>query len=320
MTTANLTQDGLFAVIKTNQGDITLELEFEKTPLTVTNFVGLAEGKIKNDAKAAGEPFYDGIVFHRVIADFMVQCGDPEGTGRGGPGYRFDDEIVADLKHSEPGILSMANAGPGTNGSQFFITHVATPWLDGKHTVFGKVIEGMDVVNAISQGDRIESVSIVRNGAAAEAFEANSESFTALQKSAGERARKAQEEAQASQWAIVKEKYGETEITESGLRYIVHEAGEGDSPKKGDKISAHYTGYLLDGSKFDSSVDRNQPFEFSVGQGQVIQGWDEAFLSMKKGEKRTIILPPELGYGERGAGGAIPPNAILVFEVELLSF
>ena len=320
MTTANLTQDGLFAVIKTNQGDITLELEFEKTPLTVTNFVGLAEGKINNDAKAAGEPFYDGIVFHRVIADFMVQCGDPEGTGRGGPGYRFDDEIVADLKHSEPGILSMANAGPGTNGSQFFITHVPTPWLDGKHTVFGKVIEGMDVVNAISQGDRIESVSIVRNGAAAEAFEANSESFTALQKSAGERARKAQEEAQASQWAIVKEKYGETEITESGLRYIVHEAGEGDSPKKGDKISAHYTGYLLDGSKFDSSVDRNQPFEFSVGQGQVIQGWDEAFLSMKKGEKRTIILPPELGYGERGAGGAIPPNAILVFEVELLSF
>jgi peptidylprolyl isomerase len=320
MTTTNLTQDGLFAVIKTNQGDITLELEFEKTPLTVTNFVGLSEGKINNDAKAAGEPFYDGIVFHRVIADFMVQCGDPEGTGRGGPGYHFDDEIVADLKHSEPGILSMANAGPGTNGSQFFITHVATPWLDGKHTVFGKVIEGMDVVNAISQGDRIESVSIVRNGAAAEAFEANSESFEALQKNAGERARKAQEEAQASQWAIVKEKYGETEITESGLRYIVHEAGEGDSPKKGDKISAHYTGYLLDGSKFDSSVDRNQPFEFSVGQGQVIQGWDEAFLSMKKGEKRTIILPPELGYGERGAGGAIPPNAILVFEVELLSF
>jgi peptidylprolyl isomerase len=306
--------------MKTNKGDILLQLEFEKTPLTVTNFVGLAEGKIGNDAKSAGEPFYDGLIFHRVIADFMVQGGDPEGSGRGGPGYQFDDEIDPELSHTGPGILSMANAGPGTNGSQFFITHVATPWLDGKHTVFGKVIEGQDIVNSIAQGDKIETLEIIRKGEAAEGFVATDDSFKSLQAGASERAQNAQKKAQEEQWKAVETKYGEAKVTESGLRYIVHEEGEGDSPKKGQTVKAHYTGFLLDGTKFDSSVDRGQPFEFSVGQGQVIQGWDEAFLSMKKGEKRTIILPPELGYGERGAGGVIPANAILVFEVELISF
>jgi peptidylprolyl isomerase len=250
----------------------------------------------------------------------MVQGGDPEGSGRGGPGYQFDDEIDPELSHTGPGILSMANAGPGTNGSQFFITHVATPWLDGKHTVFGKVIEGQDIVNSIAQGDKIETLEIIRKGEAAEGFVATDDSFKSLQAGASERAQNAQKKAQEEQWKAVETKYGEAKVTESGLRYIVHEEGEGDSPKKGQTVKAHYTGFLLDGTKFDSSVDRGQPFEFSVGQGQVIQGWDEAFLSMKKGEKRTIILPPELGYGERGAGGVIPANAILVFEVELISF
>lgn len=170
--------DGLFATFNTTKGKIVCQLEFEKTPMTVANFVGLAEGKVNNTAKGVGQPYFDGIVFHRVIPNFMIQGGDPTGTGMGGPGYMFPDEIVADLKHTGPGILSMANAGPGnppgsgTNGSQFFITHVPTPWLDGKHTVFGHVVEGQDVANAIGQGDKIETLMITRKGKAAEAFDA----------------------------------------------------------------------------------------------------------------------------------------------------
>jgi len=138
------------ATISTNRGTIRLELHDDKTPKTVENFV-----------KLANQGFYDGLKFHRVIADFMIQTGCPEGTGRGGPGYRFADEFHPTLKHDGPGVLSMANAGPNTNGSQFFITHVATPHLDGKHSVFGRVIEGQDVVNAIQQGDTMEKVSIL---------------------------------------------------------------------------------------------------------------------------------------------------------------
>jgi peptidylprolyl isomerase len=169
--------DGLFARIQTNKGDIILSLEYQKAPLTVCNFVALAEGKM---SAAGSKPFYDGLTIHRVVADFMIQGGDPLGSGSGGPGYRFPDEFDPSLKHDGPGVLSMANAGPGTNGSQFFITHVATPHLDGRHSVFGRVVQGQQVVNAIAQGDKIEKITIIRNGQAANAFKADQAAFDAL--------------------------------------------------------------------------------------------------------------------------------------------
>jgi FKBP-type peptidyl-prolyl cis-trans isomerase len=306
---------GLYADIYTSKGLIICKLEFEKTPLTVANFAGLAEGT-KTHNRAGSKHFYDGLVFHRVIANFMIQGGDPQGNGTGGPGYKFPDEFDASLKHDHPGILSMANAGPGTNGSQFFITHVPTPHLDGKHTIFGHVVEGQEVVNAIAIGDKMDSVRIVRVGAKAKAFKATEAAFQTLLKKAGEEAAKKQEKAEAGFKAMEKK----ATTTASGLKYIVMRPGNGVKPAKGTKIKVHYTGTLADGTKFDSSRDRNQPFEFTVGAGQVIPGWDEGLLDMSKGERRTLIIPPNLAYGQNGAPPAIPSNATLIFDVELLDF
>jgi peptidylprolyl isomerase len=288
--------DGLYARISTNRGDILVQLEYEKTPLTVINFAGLAEGRIKNSAKAAGEPFYDGLKFHRVVDNFMIQGGDPLGTGAGGPGYMFPDEFVKDLRHSGPGILSMANAGPGTNGSQFFITHRATPHLDDRHTVFGHVVEGQDVVNKIREGDTIQKVTIIRQGAKALAFADDQAAFDA---------------------ALRERILPGAEKTASGISYITTKTGTGVKASRGNSVTVHYTGVLFNGMVFDSSRNRD-PLKFQAGRGMVIQGWEEMILDMKEGEQRTFILPPELAYGSRGVGGAIPPDAWLLFEVELI--
>lgn len=314
-------KDGLYAKFNTSKGEILCKLEFEKTPLTVANFVGLAEGTkdFNGGNKSKGDKFYDGLKFHRVIPNFMIQGGDPLGTGTGGPGYTFPDEIDPSLTHSGPGILSMANAGPGTNGSQFFITHVATPWLDGKHTVFGHVVSGQDVVNEIVTNDVIESVEIVRVGAAAEAFKSDQKAFDDLLANFEKNQHAKEQAAMEADQALIKKQWPNAVTTPSGLQYVVVEEGTGETPKKGSTVTVHYTGKLLNGKKFDSSYDRKQPIDFPVGVGQVIKGWDEALLSMKKGEKRVLIIPSDLGYGASGRG-PIPPNATMVFDVELVNF
>ena len=314
-------KNGLYAKFDTSKGEILCKLEFEKTPLTVANFVGLAEGTkdLGGGAKAKGDKYYDGLKFHRVIPDFMIQGGCPLGTGTGGPGYTFPDEIDPSLTHSGPGILSMANAGPGTNGSQFFITHVATPWLDGKHTVFGHVVSGMDVVNKIVANDVINSVEIIRVGSAAEAFQSDQKAFDTLLANMDKSRRDKELAAMEEEQDLIKKQWPKAVTTPSGLKYVVVAEGEGETPKKGTVVTVHYTGKLLNGKKFDSSYDRKQPIDFPVGEGQVIKGWDEALLGMKKGEKRVLIIPSSLGYGPSGRG-PIPPNATMVFDVELVNF
>ena len=305
--------NGIYAKFTTPKGDILVNLEYEKTPGTVGNFVALAEGNLENSARPQGEPYYNGLKFHRVIADFMIQGGCPQGTGTGNPGYKFDDEIHPELKHDAPGKLSMANAGPGTNGSQFFITHVATPWLDGKHTVFGSVIEGQDVVDAVEQGDDM-NVEILRVGETAEAWNAV-EAFRSFE---GEREKREAAE-KAKQKELLDQVAAGYDETPSGLRYKIIQKGEGKKATKGAMVSVHYKGQLLDGTVFDSSYKRKQPIDFAIGVGQVIPGWDEGIQLLQVGDKARLVIPSNLAYGSSGAGGVIPPDATLIFDVELMN-
>lgn len=307
-------QDGIYAKFNTPKGDILVKLEHEKTPGTVGNFVALAEGNLENSVKPQGTPYYDGLKFHRVIPDFMIQGGCPQGTGTGDAGYKFDDEFHPDLKHDTPGKLSMANAGPGTNGSQFFITHIPTDWLDGKHTVFGNVVEGQDVVDAVAQGDTMDKVEIIRQGAEAEAWNAV-EAFRTFE---GSRAKRIAE-AKAAQEAQIEGLAAGFDKTESGLRYQIIQEGTGAKATKGQTVSVHYKGQLPDGTVFDSSYKRNQPIDFALGVGQVIPGWDEGIGLLKVGDKARLVIPSDLAYGSAGAGGVIPPDATLVFDVELVA-
>ena len=306
--------NGLFATLSTSKGEIKIQLEFEKTPGTVGNFVGLSLGLISNSIKPLGEAYYNGLKFHRVINDFMIQAGCPLGTGTGDPGYKFDDEFHNELKHDRPGVISMANAGPSTNGSQFFITHLETPWLDNKHTVFGNVVDGMDVVNSISQNDEIISIKINAVGDKAKAFDA-AKAFEDFNKSKADRIKKEKE----NELKMLKDLSKGFSKTSSGLLYKFEKENNSQKPSNGNKVKVHYKGMLLDGTVFDSSFKRNQPIEFTLGVGQVIKGWDEGISLLGIGDKASFIIPSDLAYGASGAGGVIPPNATLVFEVELIS-
>ena len=306
-------ENGIYAKFNTTKGAILVKLAHDLTPGTVGNFVGLAEGNLENKVKPQGVKFYDGLKFHRVIPNFMIQGGCPQGTGTGDPGYKFDDEFHPSLKHDRPGVLAMANSGPGTNGSQFYITHIPTDWLDNKHTVFGHVFEGQDVVDAVEQGDVLESLEIIREGEEAKNWNAI-EAFINFKGSRNKRdaSLKAEVEAAMEKLAAGFEK------TESGLRYQFIQRGEGKKAESGKTVSVHYEGSLESGKVFDSSYPRKKPIEFKLGQGQVIEGWDEGIALLRVGDKARFVIPSDLGYGSRGAGGAIPPNATLIFDVELM--
>ena len=306
-------QEGIYAKFTTTKGEVLVKLTHDKTPGTVGNFVALAEGQMENSAKPQGNPYYDGLKFHRVIPDFMIQGGCPQGTGTGSPGYQFDDEFHPELTHEGPGILSMANAGPGTNGSQFFITHVATPWLDNKHTVFGHVTHGQEVVDAIAQGDEIQKLEIVRTGEEALAWNAI-EAFRTFEGAREKRI--AAEKAKAEK--AMEELAAGFDKTASGLRYKIINKGTGAKAEKGKTVSVHYEGSLPNGQVFDSSFKRKQPIDFTLGIGQVIPGWDEGIALLQVGDKARFVIPSQLGYGSAGAGGVIPPNATLIFDVELM--
>jgi peptidyl-prolyl cis-trans isomerase A (cyclophilin A) len=307
--------DGLYADIETSKGNIVLQLYFEQVPTTVSNFVALAEGNHPIvDEQHSGKPYYNGLKFHRVIENFMIQGGDPTGTGSGGPGYQFDDEFSSDLTHDGPGILSMANSGPGTNGSQFFITHVETPWLDGKHSIFGKVSSGLEIVDSVEQEDIIKNINIVRVGEDANNFDAPN----IFENYLNNKSKLDDKKVEAEQEAIKDITKGMKE-TESGIKYKISKKGTGDNAKTNDLLSVHYSLQLIDGSEIDSSFTRGAPIEFTCGVGQVIKGWDEAMQLLNKGSKARLVIPSELGYGSMGAGnGVIPPNATLIFDVELV--
>ena len=306
-------ENGIYAKFNTSKGSILVKLTHDLTPGTVGNFVALAEGNLENSVKPQGTKYYDGLTFHRVIPDFMIQGGCPLGSGTGDPGYKFDDEFHPSLKHDKPGVLAMANAGPGTNGSQFYITHVPTSWLDGKHTVFGQVVEGQEIVDAVAQGDALETLEIIRVGEEAQKWNAV-EAFRTFE---GNRKKRLEAEKNAAEEAMEKLAAG-FEKTESGLRYQFIQRGEGKKAENGKTVSVHYTGQLPDGKVFDSSYPRKKPIEFPLGRGNVIEGWDEGIALLQVGDKARFVIPAHLGYGSRGAGGVIPPNATLIFDVELM--
>ncbi len=341
---ANL-EDGLYANLETNKGVILLQLEFEKTPITVANFVSLSEGTNKQVIDSLkGKPYYNGLLFHRVLKDFMIQGGDPTGTGEGHPGYKFIDEFPKDengkllLKHDKPGILSMANSGKATNGSQFFITHKETSWLDGKHTVFGNVVKGQTVVDSIMQKDTILTIEIIRIGKVAKKFKAAKE-FSEFYKKYEEQQLLKQEKIQKAisntLEKITKNLEKATELP-SGLKILITETTNGEFPRKGVKVKVNYAGYFTDGKLFDTSFkeiakiyevynearDKNNGYAplttLYSSEARLIAGFKEGLQKMRVGDKAMLFIPSHLGYGKQGAGKVIPQNSDLVFELELV--
>lgn len=345
--------DGVFADIQTSKGDIVVKLEYDKTPVTVANFISLAEGTntfVSEEHK--DKKFYDGLIFHRIMKDFMIQGGDPLGNGTGNPGYKFMDEFNDSLVHDRKGILSMANSGPSSNGSQFFITHKPTPWLNNIHSVFGEVVVGMPVVDSIANvpvapGNKpltelkMNTVEIIRNGKDAKKFDAvaimtdyfdnEGERLAAIEKEKAEKKALFQKEMAAFAATLPAEKQKAKELP-SGLKILSLKEGTGAKPKIGQKVLVMYAGYLENGSLFDSNYEevarkyntydarkRYQaiPMMYSP-EAQLIAGFKEALMTMKIGDKVRVFVPPHLGYGEQG-GGPIPPNANLIFDLEITS-
>ncbi|MBU1078923.1 MAG: peptidylprolyl isomerase [Spirochaetes bacterium] len=309
--------DGLYARIDTVRGPVVISLAYEQAPLAVANFVGLAEGTL--DA-AEGKRFYDGLSFHRVEPGFVVQGGDPRGDGSGDPGYNFPDEFDPALRHDVPGVVAMANYGPDTNGSQFYITLAPVPSLDGAYTVFGRVVDGLDAVERIAAGDLMTKVTILRYGQGAKAFETGQTAWTRYYGVAEEGSKARARAARAALDEAIAAKWPGLEKRPDGIMSKTLAEGAGRTAPRGSLVKIEYKGMLPDGRIFDQSILHGGPFEFELGIGQVILGWDLIIKDMKKGEKRLVAIPPEYAYGTQGVSGVIPPNSYIVFELELVGF
>ena len=339
----NLT-DGIYADIQMDKGSILLQLEYENTPFTVANFVSLAEGNNAYVAeKFRGKPFYDGLKFHRVVEDFIVQGGDPLGVGSGGPGYQFEDEFPTNdeakllLSHDKAGILSMANSGPDANGSQFFITHRQTLHLDGRHTVFGHVVEGQTVVDSIAIDDVMNTIKILRIGSEAKKFDARNvfgNYFKKLEEVAKEKL-EIRQKAKDDFLKLKQETEAKAEILASGLKVYYINKGDGEQPNIGSKVNVNYAGYFSTGDLFDSNIkelnilfnkyDNRRdvgggynpvPMDYSP-DARLIPGFKEGLQRMKVGDKTMLFIPSHLAYGSQGYG-SIPPETDLIFELEIV--
>ena len=349
--------DGIFADIQTTKGNIVIQLEYQKTPVTVANFISLAEGENKFVSEEyKDKKYFDGLTFHRIMKDFMIQGGDPLASGMGGPGYKIIDEFNDSLIHDRKGLISMANPGPpNTNGSQFFITHAETPWLDGRHTIFGEVVIGLDIVDSIAVTPVaaknkptvdviMNKVEIIRNGSDAKNFDAVAV-ITGFFAKEGERLAALEKEKAAKIEALakVKEAYvadlagqkANAKTLPSGLKILSLIKGDGEKPKIGSQVPVKYAGFLEDGSLFDSNYEEvarlYNVYDERKKQGggynpipmgyspdaPLFAGFREALLTMNVGDKIRAFLPSHLGLGEQGSPGVIPPNADLVFDIEI---
>jgi cyclophilin family peptidyl-prolyl cis-trans isomerase len=351
-------EDGIYAEFVTNKGIMVAKLDYKEAPVTVANFIALVEGTHPNlPDSLKGKRYYDGTTFHRVIDKFMIQGGDPTGTGSGSPGYKFSDEFHPSLKHDKPGVLSMANSGPATNGSQFFITEVPTPNLDNRHAVFGELVIGLDVQDsisnvAVSQGNNkpvepviIETINIIRVGKDAEAFDA-AKIYTEELPKIEEKQKLLKEEEQAKMKESAKQAGqdflkknealgGTIKELPTGLIMIVTEAENGVKPNSSQKVLVNYAGFFEDGSLFDTSwadiaKENNvyneqrdtqggyKPFPMIYNEtAQLVPGFREAMLNMNVGDKARVFIPSYLGYGANGMG-PIPPNSNLIFDLEIV--
>ena len=329
--------EGIYAEVATNKGPIVLKLEFESAPMTVANFVGLAEGTIDNTALSSGRPFFDGTKWHRVVPGHVIQCGMAAGGKAEGPGYEFPNEIVLPgLDHGRAGMVGMANGGPNTNGSQWYITLGDRSYLDGDYTVFGSVIAGMAAVMSIVQDDLIESVKIVRVGKKARAFRPTTASFKAMVVEAKARVVKADAEKKAREEEFVRTVIPGAVPDQNGISFVIVKEGQGRPAEPGGIVRASYAGKApLAGKTFVSTADEGkpywggtpEPFGLTVGKPCVNPGLDAAIARMKKGENRLVIVPASQGYGTSGFYArqkpgekrfVISPNTLLVYEVDVL--
>jgi cyclophilin family peptidyl-prolyl cis-trans isomerase len=339
----NFMPDGIYADFNTNKGRISVLLDYKKAPMTVANFVGLSEGTITNSTYHLGIPFYKGSIWHRVVKGHVIQGGepstvkDPANADINSTGYEIPNEI-SDLSHNRAGMLGMANSGPNTNTCEYYITLADRSYLDGNYTLFGEVVDGMDVVNKIVQGDTTNSITIVRAGPEAEKFVVNNDTFKDLLDKQWEKVNFKKEARKSREEKFIADNYPGLLASSDGLKYKVLVQGRGNKPSDGSVLRVKYSGKLITGLSFVSSAEDGKPipgskpvdFSHTMGKNELIKGLNEALQDMKAGEKRLLVVPPDLAYGINSGyyGKEIPgqkrfvisPGETLILEVTLIKF